>query len=368
MELVPTVDVGDPSATSLDALNRACEDHGFFLLSGHGLDDLINRTWSQTERFFAAGADVKEPIRRTPDQQLGYHDRELTKRLRDHKEVFDFLDPSLPDSDALNAWPDGLADFRATMAEYFDAFASLTAATLALIHDTLGLEREVADAHGFDRATSSVRLNHYPVGDPVPAGEREGLRPLGEVALGHHTDPGVITLLLQDDTGGLQAESRAEGWIDVPPRPGTVVVNLADAMQVWTNDRYKAAVHRVLPMSDTDRFSIPFFANPGGAQVIEPIAGLTDGFTPVPTLCLGRVHAGSHRGQLRGHRRRGHPGRSLRSAEGHSQEVARPPAVADGIVSRTAHHGAAWCPRAPSGVPEPGRAPSHAVCAPIGAP
>jgi isopenicillin N synthase-like dioxygenase len=139
------------------------------------------------------------------------------------------------------------------------------------------LDAEAAAAHGFARRSSSVRLNHYPVGDPVPEGERAGLRPLGEVALGHHTDPGVITLLLQDQTGGLQAESPEHGWIDVPPRPGTVVVNLADAMQVWTNDRYRAAVHRVVPMTDTDRYSIPFFANPAGDRVIRPIATLAGG-------------------------------------------------------------------------------------------
>lgn len=82
--------------------------------------------------------------------------------------------------------------------------------------------------------------------------------------MGHHTDPGVITLLLQDDTGGLQAQARDGSWIDVPPTPGTVVVNLADSVQVWTNDRYRAAVHRVLPMTRRDRTSIPYFL-PGSA-------------------------------------------------------------------------------------------------------
>jgi isopenicillin N synthase-like dioxygenase len=277
MDLVPTIDISDPTETSLGDLDRACADHGFFLLRGHGLDELIARTWSEAERLFATGPEVKDPLRRTEDRQLGYHDRELTKRLRDHKEVFDFLDPSLPGADDLNRWPEGLDGFRPTMAEYFDAFAGLTATTLDLIHATLGLGPDVAAAHGFARHASSVRLNHYPVGDPVPAGERDGLRPLGEVALGHHTDPGVITLLLQDDAGGLQVDSREHGWIDVPPRPGTVVVNLADAMQVWTNDRYRAAVHRVQPMTDRTRYSIPFFANPSGDQVIEPISALVDG-------------------------------------------------------------------------------------------
>ena len=106
--------------------------------------------------------------------------------------------------------------------------------------------------------------------------ERESLAPLGETALGHHTDTGVLTLLLQDDTGGLQAHSPAHGWIDVPPRPGTIVVNLADAMQVWTNDRYKAAVHRVVPMTSSNRYSIPFFANPPRNARIAPIADLAE--------------------------------------------------------------------------------------------
>ena len=86
----------------------------------------------------------------------------------------------------------------------------------------------------------------------------------------------MITLLLQDDTGGLQTLSEAEGWIDVPPRPGTIVVNLADAVQVWTNDRYRAAVHRVVPMTTRSRYSIPFFYNPEPEAVIRPIPSLCE--------------------------------------------------------------------------------------------
>lgn len=279
MDLVPTVDIGRPSATSLDALDRACADHGFFLLCGHGLDDLVTRTWDETRRFFAAGPAVKEPIRRNEDSMLGWYDRELTKRKRDHKEVFDFIDPSIPADRSPNRWPDGVEGFRPTMAEFFDGFATLAAETLELVHHTLGLGSDVAAAHTNPRSTSTVRLNHYPVGDPVPEAERDGLNPLGETALGHHTDPGVLTLLLQDDTGGLQAESSEHGWIDIEPRPGTIVVNMADTMQVWTNDRYKAAVHRVVPMTERSRYSIPFFSNPPRDCLIAPIPALA-GDTP----------------------------------------------------------------------------------------
>jgi isopenicillin N synthase-like dioxygenase len=274
MELVPTVDIRDPSGVSLDALDRACADHGFFLLVGHGLDDLIDRTWEFTRSFFASGPENKVPIRRGPDAMLGWYDRELTRQRRDHKEVFDFIDPAIPPDRDPNRWPTEPSGFRAAMTEYFDEFAVLAGTVLDLIHATLGVAPQIAAEHPNPRTTSSVRLNHYPVGDPVPADERAGLNELGDVALGHHTDPGVLTLLLQDDTGGLQARSRHDGWIDVEPRPGTIVVNLGDTLQVWTNDRYRAAVHRVLPMTDHSRYSIPYFSNPPRDCVIEPIRSL----------------------------------------------------------------------------------------------
>ncbi|MEZ5246744.1 MAG: 2OG-Fe(II) oxygenase family protein [Acidimicrobiales bacterium] len=274
MDLVPTVDIRNPSSVSLDALDAACADHGFFLLEGHGLDELIAHTWTASTGFFASAPANKEAIRRSPEAMLGWYDRELTKRKRDNKEVFDFIDPSIPDDRSPNRWPAAPADFRSAMADFFDGFAALATDTLALVHATLGLDPTATATHRNERTASTVRLNHYPVDDPVPAGERDALNPLGDVALGHHTDPGVLTLLLQDDTGGLQAASLEHGWIDVEPRPGTIVVNLGDTMQVWTNDRYRAAVHRVVPMTERSRYSIPFFSNPPRDCVIEPIAAL----------------------------------------------------------------------------------------------
>ncbi len=273
MDAVPTVDIAHPSAASTAALDAACRDHGFFLLEGHGLDDLIAHTWRETARFFDADPAIRTAIRRDADNPLGWFDRELTKRKRDHKEVFDFVDPSFPPADERNRWPE-LDGFRPSMTAFFDAFSDLADRTRSLLHDVLGLSTDGRAAMAGDRRSSAVRLNHYPVGDPVPEAERIGLADLGETALGHHTDPGTLTLLLQDNTGGLQTQTRDGAWIDVPPREGTVVVNLADAVQVWTNDRYRAAVHRVIPMTDQRRFSIPYFSNPPRNAVVEPLPEL----------------------------------------------------------------------------------------------
>ena len=274
MNRVPSIDIQRPESTDLEDVDAACRDHGFFLLEGHGLDDVIDRTWRETHRFFSAPARVKEEIRRTEDQVLGWYDRELTKRRRDCKEVFDYMTPTGSIGEARNRWPRELPEFREIMAEFFEAFSQLAQETLNVVHAALGSPVEVADIHRGSAAVSTVRLNYYPMNDPVPAEQRKTLPALGETALGHHPDPGVLTLLLQDETGGLQTHSREDGWIDVAPKPGSIVVNLADTIQVWSNDRYRASVHRVVPMTEQTRFSIPYFYNPELETLIQPIAEL----------------------------------------------------------------------------------------------
>ena len=276
MAHVPTVNINHPTSSDLKALDRACRDHGFFLMEGHGLDDLIDRTWRDTRRLFDSPKELKEGIRRTEQSPLGWYDRELTKRFRDCKEVFDYMEPGGGMGRMQNQWPDSLPGFRETQSEFFDAFSNLAKKTLELVHSVLGLTSSFAEKYPGSAPTSTVRLNYYPVTDPVPEEDRMDLPALGETALGYHTDPGILTLLLQDSTGGLQTHSREYGWIDVPPKDGTIVVNLADSLQVWSNDQYRAAVHRVVPMTRRARYSIPYFYNPSLDAVIEPMTGVGD--------------------------------------------------------------------------------------------
>lgn len=271
MTIVPVIDLADPD---LDALSAACADHGFFLLSGHGLDDTISNTWSAAKLFMDSPTSTKSSVRRDSVNPLGYNDRELTKRSRDHKEVFDFIDPSNDHPVDPNRWPTGLPGFRETLDDHFASVGTMAMRTLDLVWDALGADQATRDTYPGEPSASAVRLNRYATDDPVPEAERSDLAPLGDVALGHHTDVGVLTLLLQDDVGGLQALSTEDGWIDVPPDPGTIVVNLGDTMQVWSNDRFRAAVHRVTPMSRSERYSIPYFLNPRRDATLEPIEAL----------------------------------------------------------------------------------------------
>ena len=282
MQHIPTIDLaayraGSLDKVALDELARACEDHGFFLLKGHGEDELIARVFAESAAFFAEPKAYKLEILRDDENPLGYFDRELTKQKRDQKEVFDFKAGGHVSKNPRKQtrWPQARQDFRQVLSTFFARFTELSEETMAMVFAALGMprdeiERTMADGFGY-RHSSAARLNFYPPHDPVPGGERAGVNALGDMALHHHTDPGAITLLLQDDHGGLQAYSKRDGWIDVPPTPGTIVVNVGDILQVWTNDRCTAGMHRVLPVaSKRGRYSTPFFYQPRIDATVRP--------------------------------------------------------------------------------------------------
>ena len=270
-------------AIDQNALVEACEDHGFFLLVNHGCDTQVADVFHAAADFFALPRAQKTSVYRDAENPLGYYDRELTKQRRDQKEVFDFKAGGHISRNPLRhtRWPEQPQSFRPALTDFFSAFTELSETTMRMVLHGLGLPDDAVAKtmdQGFGPAhTSAARLNFYPAQDPVPAGERDLLTPLGDMALHHHTDPGAITLLLQDDCGGLQARSRTHGWIDVAPHAGAIVVNIGDILQVWTNDRCTAGMHRVVPITNPQgRYSIPFFYQPKVDAVVEPWLGVEE--------------------------------------------------------------------------------------------
>ena len=175
--------------------------------------------------------------------------------------------------DGVNQWPD-LDGFRTTMIEYLAACEQLALRLLAMFSEALGEEPDRLHRHFGPDHTSFVRLNYYPTSDPLTADEAAAadVTPLGDMALHHHSDAGAMTLLLQDQVGGLQVLV-GDTWIDVEPIPGAIVVNFGDMMQVWSNDRFKAALHRVAPRTTKARYSLPYFFNPSYDTDYAPLPG-----------------------------------------------------------------------------------------------
>ena len=277
---VPTIDLvgAENHMDPLRPIDQACRNHGFFLLRNHGMDEEIARMWQASKHFFSASRQEKYRILRTDKKHLGYYDQELTKRKRDLKEVFDYMLPNEDSARDMNQWPENRSEFKQVMLDYFSAATAVAQRTLSLVYRALaGDDVDLSQLPLGDHRTSTVRLNCYPLGDPLSENEKPEVADLGDMALHHHTDPGVLTLLTQDMTGGLQTLSSDDGWIDVPPQETTIVVNLGDAMQVWSNDVYKSAVHRVLPRTNSSRYSTPYFFSPARDAILEPQAALNVG-------------------------------------------------------------------------------------------
>ncbi len=118
----------------------------------------------------------------------------------------------------------------------------------------------------------TLRMLHYP---PLQPGNSS------QMGAGAHTDYGMLTLLFQDDQGGLEVQAEDGGWLPVPPRSGSVVINAGDLLQRWTNDVYRSTRHRVRPRdTGRDRYSIAFFVDPDADTEVSCLDSCTDAGRP----------------------------------------------------------------------------------------
>lgn len=265
-EHIPVIDIRrleeDPAVVA--SLDDACAQWGFFQIIGHGIpDDVIADTHAQMRAFFALPRDEKLAIERTEKNAWGYFDKELTKNTRDWKQIFDF-GPDANDGDLAGSraqWPANLRSFRPAIEAFYDACEHVSTRLLAGIVRALGMPSDYLNGAFNPRHTSFLRLNYYPAcDDPADANAPAGTTS-GHFGVNHHTDSGALTVLLQDDQPGLQVYRRGR-WTLVEPRRDALVINVGDIVQVWSNDRYPAALHRVLANRHADRYSAPFFFNP----------------------------------------------------------------------------------------------------------
>lgn len=258
-----------------------CRDWGVFHVVDHGIDAArLARFEDAMRAFFELPTERKRAVRRTRENARGYYDEELTKNRPDWKEVFDYGAERdvTHHSDGVNQWPDGDPDLRDALITHYDECERLGLALLRAICVSLGLPADALDGAFIDHS-SFVRLNRY-VPSPDPAPPDAPLFPeSGHLGVHHHTDAGAVTLLFQDDVAGLQAEKDGR-FVLVEPVDGALTVNLGDMLQVWSNDRYVAPVHRVLANAKRTRHSAPFFLNPAYDTVCAPLPGLLGGDEP----------------------------------------------------------------------------------------
>ena len=293
---VPVIDIepldgrGPRHDETITAIGTACREYGFFHITGHGISsDMIEHVWQETKRFFSLPADAKHAVSRSKENARGWYNRELTKNTRDMKEVFDFGptphpeladdDPANGTQDGFNRWPDARLSpgFRPIMQEYFRSCEGVAFTLLEAIAESLGVSHETFTRDFVGRHTSFVRLNHYPSHDPLSP--EHSASATGHLGVHQHTDAGALTVLLQDDVSALEIFIDGQ-WMLVEPVIGALLVNLGDIVQVWSNDRYPAPLHRVRASTNRERYSLPFFFNPVSEAVYAPLETLTNEHSP----------------------------------------------------------------------------------------
>jgi len=280
IDIAPLVGAADERACVAAQIGAACRAHGFFYITGHGIDEaLVARLEALSRRFFELDEATKMQWRMALGGRAwrGYFPLggELTSGRPDWKEGL-YLGTELADDHPAvaartpvhgrNLFPD-IDGFKAAILDYMAAVTQLGHRLMEGIALSLGLpatyfaERYTADP------LILFRLFNYP-SQPVP----EGLDV--QWGVGEHTDYGLLTILHQDDVGGLSVHTPG-GWIDAPPIPGSFVCNIGDMLDRMTGGLYKSTPHRVRRnTSGRDRLSFPLFFDPNFEARVQRIEGL----------------------------------------------------------------------------------------------
>jgi isopenicillin N synthase-like dioxygenase len=256
-------------------IGEACRASGFFYVVGHGVDEALQQRLEHlSQRFFALDEETKLGIRMALGGRAwrGYFPvgGELTSGLPDRKEGIYFgaeLEASHPLVRAgtplhgSNLFPAEIPELRRAVLAYLEALTRLGHTVMEGIALSLGLEASYFRAQITASPLILFRIFNYP---PAPKGDETTW------GVGEHTDYGLLTLLKQDDAGGLQVKKRG-GWIEAPPVPGSFVCNIGDMLDRMTGGLYRSTPHRVRNAAGRDRLSFPFFFDPGFEAEVHPL-------------------------------------------------------------------------------------------------
>lgn len=282
MTEIPIIDIapliaGQPKAVAA-RIGAACRGVGFFYITGHGVPPaMLADIFDHGRRLFATPDPVRAAVRLGPGTgnrgyvPLGGEALDPSKPA-DLKQAFNVGLELAPDDPELvaqvmfrapNLWPD-LPGFRAAVLAYFDAVWTVGRTLHQAFAVDLGLPPGFFDDK-LDRPMATLRLLHYPAWPAAMAP--------GQMGAGAHTDYGNVTLLLTDDVGGLEVQTRSGDWLVAPHVPGAFICNIGDCLMRWTNDVYVSTPHRVVNPDGRERQSVAFFLDPNPEAVVACLPG-----------------------------------------------------------------------------------------------
>jgi isopenicillin N synthase-like dioxygenase len=278
---IPVIDLTESFSADIEQrrrvaheIHKAARHTGFFYIANHGIPQaILDAQLEWTARLFAMPAEKKAAVDISKSKCMRGYERMSLQTLdqgsppdlkesfmlgRDLRSDHPYVKKGVPNHGP-NQWPD-LPGFREQMEVYQARVEALGMHLMRCIALSLDLPESRFD-DGFDEPGCTVRLLHYP---PHPADAAAN-----QLGAGAHTDWGSVTMLLQDQAGGLEVCNTDGSWIRAKPIAGTFVVNLGDLIRRWTNDIYNSTLHRVLNQSNLERYSVATFFNPNYFYKVE---------------------------------------------------------------------------------------------------
>jgi len=287
VDVTPLFDENEGGARAVaSAMRKASIETGFFYVNGHNVSPaLMDATFLAAKYFFNLPEEAKRAITVSPTSaHRGYMPFAQTKqpgvKRADLKESFNFAYPFTPGHPAMDAgcpligvnqWPAGEPAWRRTLERYYSEVFELGQRILGGVALGLGMPRDFF-RNLYRNPLVRARLIHYPPQHEDTSG--------GQFGAAEHTDYGTITILWQDDVGGLQVRNRDGVWIDAPPIDGTFVINIGDMLERWSNNLFVSTPHRVVNASGRERYSIPVFYDPDFDVNVECLPNCSSAANP----------------------------------------------------------------------------------------
>lgn len=256
-----------PHPAPAQAIHKSLSQSGFMQISDIGIEPtLLAEVYAVSRVFFTGDQQTKSRCGyRSAQENFGYQGL-LEENLdptapADIKETFTMRNilTACPED---QRWPS--VAFKELMQAFYAQVLQASYALQRVMAKQLG-EAEDFFVRVHNGENISLRLLYYPAQDANSVSE-------GQLGAGAHTDYGFLTLLFQDNVGGLQVLGSDNTWMDVPPEDGAVVVNSGDLLERWTNGTYRSTLHRVMPRTNgQDRLSIAMFIDPDTPTMVTPL-------------------------------------------------------------------------------------------------
>ncbi|KAJ0953152.1 putative oxoglutarate/iron-dependent dioxygenase, non-heme dioxygenase domain-containing protein [Helianthus annuus] len=260
---IPVIDMSnwdDPKVA--EAVCDAARKWGFFQVVNHGVPiHVLQDVKDATRHFFGLPAEEKQKYSKersvTNNVRFGTSFTPEAERALEWKDYLSLFFVS--DDEAASFWPPVC---RNQALEYVKSSEPVVKKLLTILMKGLNVKEIDESKESMLMGSKRINLNYYP---KCP-------NPELTVGVGRHSDVSTLTILLQDEIGGLYVRNtETMKWIHVPPVSGSLVINVGDALQIMSNGNYKSVEHRVVANGRSNRISVPIFVNPRPSDVIGPL-------------------------------------------------------------------------------------------------